>query len=480
MRILHYLWIDPSDPARRGGGVRGYVHALIAAQADLPGLEVSSLASGLAHDLHPRTPYWRKVRPGHFEIVNSATLAPSHADFATPAQLADAATEAAFADFLTRTGPYDVVHLHGLEGVPARVLAHAAQGSRVLVSLHNYHPFCPQVNLWWNEAAHCTGFDNGRRCATCLPLQPRPGPVRLAYAVESTLARLRMGPGTKAYRKLWQPLMRAGWRGLRRLLRLGPRRGSPAVAPPCDAASGFRQRRAEMVWLLNAHCDAVLAVSERTAQIAQGFGLRAVRCVYIGTDHARHWEATVPRPLPTQFTPDRPLRLAYLGYMRDDKGFGFLLQALQALPRAQSECIHLCVAARRGAARFMQAMASLEPHLAGLTWHDGYEPAALDAILAQVDFGIVPPLWEDNLPQVALEMHARHIPLITSDRGGAQELGGMTELVFRAGDVAALTALLARILSGEAALQGYWDGARAPVSMAQHAEDLMRHYAGAA
>ena len=480
MRILHYFWIDPSDPARRGGGVRGYVQALMAAQASLPRLEVSSLASGLVHDLRPRAPRWRGVRPGHFEIVNSATLAPSHADFATLAQIADAGTEAAFADFLSRTGPYDIVHLHGLEGVPARVLACAAQGSRVLVSLHNYHPFCPQVNLWWKETASCTDFDDGRRCGACLPVQTRPGPVRLAYALESKLARARMGPGTAAYRKLWQPLMRAGWWAMRKVARLPSGRGSPEPPPPPDSGSAFRQRRAEMVQLLNAHCDAVLAVSQRTAEIARGFGLSRVRCVYIGSDHARHWPLTAPHAMPAQFTPARPLRLVYLGYMRDDKGFGFLLQALHALPPEQARRVHLCVAARRGAARFMQAMTTLEVRLAGLTWHDGYVPADLDDILAQADFGVVLPLWEDNLPQVALEMHARHIPLITSDRGGAQELGGTSALVFRAGDVSDFCALMARVLSGGAELQGYWDGARVPASMAQHAKDLMRHYTGAA
>ena len=46
--------------------------------------------------------------------------------------------------------------------------------------------------------------------------------------------------------------------------------------------------------------------------------------------------------------------------------------------------------------------------------------------------GVVPVLWHDNLPQVAIEMHARHIPLLTSDMGGAQELGNCPEMVFAA------------------------------------------------
>lgn len=473
MRILHYYWVDPEDLARRGGGVRGYLKALMAVQSRLPGVQVCSLASGLAHDLRARAPRWRKVRPGHFEMVNSATLAPSQADFATPAQLADPGTEAALADFLARTGPYDIVHLHGLEGLPARALETLAQRSRVVLSLHNYHPFCPQVNLWWQERAACTDFEGGQRCVTCLPVPPRPRAVRLAYAVETGLARVWMGPGSWAHDRVWQPLMRAGWRALRKL------RGRQAHAQPApDGGAAFRHRRAEMVRLIDTHCAAVLSVSERTAQIARGFGLTRIHCVYIGTDHARHWAATAPRLLPERFTPARPLRLAYLGYMRADKGFGFLLQALLALPREQAARLHLTVAAHKGDAQYMQDMAALAAHLAGLDWHDGYHAADLDRILAQVDFGVVPPLWEDNLPQVALEMHARHIPLITSDRGGAQELGGSRDCVFRAGDSADFAGVIGRILDGDLALRDYWDRARAPVTMSDHAAALMAHYRG--
>ena len=61
----------------------------------------------------------------------------------------------------------------------------------------------------------------------------------------------------------------------------------------------------------------------------------------------------------------------------------------------------------------------------------------IDAIISQMDVGLVPVMWEDNLPQVAIEMHARHVPLLTSDLGGAQELANFPEMVFKAGDVAA-------------------------------------------
>lgn len=475
MKVLHYYWADPDDPAARGGGVRIYLCALLAAQRALPGWEVHTLAAGLAHDLRGTGPRWRKRRAGHYEIVNSACLAPSHAGFATAAQLSDAATEAAFAQFLQQTGPYDVVHVHSLEGLPAGVLAQMRQmpETRVVLSLHNYHPFCPQVNLWQREHRHCADFDQGRACTTCLPVVPNPRLLRRIYGVETLLTRFGMGPGTGGFRRVWQPLMQGGWQIVKRL------RHRPAMTAPPDRHAGarFRARREQMVSLINTHCDRVLAVSRRTGALALGFGLHAVQTCRIGTEHAAYWAGTRARPLPARPSLDRPLRLAYLGYMRRDKGFDFLLDTLEELPKDDAARLHLTLAARAGTGAQMARIAALRPRLAGLDWHDGYARSDLEAILAQVDCGIVPPLWEDNLPQVALEMHCRHIPLLTSDRGGAQELGGTSDLTFPAGDIPAFAALIARLLRGEVDPGAYWAGALVPRDMSAHAQELCDIYA---
>lgn len=478
MKVLHYYWADPADRAARGGGVRIYLRALVAAQRVFPGWQVHTLAAGLAHDLRRTEPRWRKRRAGHFEIVNSACLAPSHADFATPAQLDDAATEAAFAAFLYQTGPYDVVHFHTLEGLPAGALAQARQmpGARVVLSLHNYHPFCPQVNLWQREVSHCADFDAGRACVTCLPVLPNPRLLRRVYGLETLLERFGMGPGTQVFHRVWQPLMHCGWQMVKRL-----RRHPATLAPPDrDAGARFRQRRAQMVARINTQCDRVLAVSERTRTLALGFGLRNVETCRIGTEHAPLWGTTRPRPrlVPAQPMPARALHLAYLGYMRRDKGFDFLLDALDGLSPDHAARLHLTLAARAGLPAQMARIAALRPRLAGLVWYDGYARNDLDRVLAGVDYGIVPPLWEDNLPQVALEMHCRHIPLITSDRGGAQELGGACDLTFPAGDAQAFAALIARLLCGAVDLRAYWAGALVPRDMPVHALELRNLYAG--
>ncbi len=474
MRVLHYNWVDPADPAGRGGGVRSYMAALVAEQVRTPGYRVTTLASGLLHDLRPRPPRWQRIRQDHHEIVNARPLAPSQVDFGARAQHSHPGTEAAFADFLRATGPYDVVHFHTLEGLPARVLEIAAEvpGQKVCLSLHNYHPFCPQVNLWWREFAHCTDFEGGVRCATCLPLKPNPNSVLRAYQIETSCTRAGFGPGHWLHDRLLRPGLRQGWHLLKRLARRNP----PAPRPAETEGTAFAARRARMITLINAHCARVLAVSQRTQQLAQAFGLERVETLYIGTPHARAWTRTAPRPWPTRFSPESPLHLCYLGYMRADKGFSFLLEALAALPRAQAARVHLSVAARRGPPGMMAQMTALRDHLAGLDWRDGYTAADLDTILARTDLGVVPPLWQDNLPQTALEMHARHIPLLTSDRGGARELGGTDELTFRAGDPRDFSACLARVLDGRSDLAAYWAQARVPQDMVQHVRALHHCY----
>lgn len=474
MRLLLVNWADNHDPAQRGGGVAVYQRALAAALAAKPGVQVATLATGLAHSLRPGRPPRVVALPQvagvlRYQMVDSGVLAPAHADFANPAQIAHPPTEAAIADFLARTGPWDAVQFNTLEGVPARVLALAP---RAVVMLHNYYPLCPQVNLWQSEVRACTDNRGGAACVRCLPALPNRAALRMAYAMEWQLG---AAPGTALGDRLLRPAMGLAWRVLKRVRR---RPGIAVPAAPPDVAAAFAARRAAMVGLINAHAHRVLCVSDRVRQIALGYGIdgRRLHTCYIGSSQAAAWARTTPRP--AFLAPDGTLRLAYLGYMRADKGFPFLMQALAALPAPLAARLHLTVAARPGPPAMLAAMGTLAPRLASLTHRPGYSHADLDGLLAGVDLGVVPVLWEDNLPQVAIEMHARHIPLLVSDRGGARELGNCPDLVFRAGDAGDFARALGRVLDGTLSPEGALAQARPPRTMPDHVAELLGHYAG--
>ncbi len=476
-RVLYVNWVDYLDPERRGGGVSIYQRNLMAELAKTPETEAVFLSSGISYDLRPGPPRWEQTRHGpdtdrarRFEIVNSGVMAPAHHSYGDPAQISHPATEATFFDFLRATGPYDAVHFNNLEGLPAPVLRlkETAPQTRVLFMLHNYYPICPQVNLWYQERRSCADFDGGRACMHCLPHRPDRRVIRLANAVAYRLKCLGIAPGGRGF----DPLFRWGMRLFRRLRPAG----MAAPADSAETASTFATRRRVMIDTLNAHCDAVLCVSDAVRALAIGYGIapERARTCRIGTRESEAFARTAPRgPLPG---PDGTLTLAYLGYMRRDKGFFFLLDALESLPAPLARRLRLVVAARRGEAEAMIRLAALGDRLAGLTHLDGYSHDGLDALLAGVDVGVVPVLWHDNLPQVAIEMHARHIPLLTSDMGGAQELGNCPEMVFAAGDTADFHARIAALLAGRIDMDRYWEHARPPVTMAEHMAALGDHY----
>lgn len=500
MKILYYNWVDYLDPERRGGGVTVYQRNLIEALDGIPGVDAWFLSSGISYDLNAAAPRWAPVRHGpkehrarRFEIVNSEVLAPSHFSFRNASQISAPATVAQFVDFVEANGPFDVIHFNNLEGLPAEVLDTKARwpNTRFVFSLHNYYPFCPQVNLWARETEHCDYFDEGRACRDCLEKHTEEGLVRKANAVAFLLKRNGVAPGTLLFDIAFGRILRNSARAyrlygraakaLRRRLRLpagapageDASRGLKRLAP---LASQFALRRQTFIDMINKNCDVVLGVSERVSQIACKYGIdpAIVRTSYIATRQHEKFQTTQPKP--SLVGEDGILTIGYLGYMRRDKGFFFLLEALSDLPKSLAARVRLVVAAPDGGDTAMKALSDLSDHLAGVEYSDGYSHDDLDGILAGVDVGVVPVLWEDNLPQVAIEMHARHIPLLTSDRGGAQELGNSPEFVFPAGDTEAFGDRIASILDGQVDIGAYWRNARAPVSIPDHMQELLAIY----
>ena len=87
-------------------------------------------------------------------------------------------------------------------------------------------------------------------------------------------------------------------------------------------------------------------------------------------------------------------------------------------------------------------------------------------------------LWEDNLPQVAIEMVSRGIPILTSDLGGASEIGNNVGFVFKNGDLQDFLVKLDRLLNRETPLSAFWDSAMKLVTFDEHAKQLQAVYTG--
>jgi len=224
--------------------------------------------------------------------------------------------------------------------------------------------------------------------------------------------------------------------------------------------------------LINTHIDRVLATSHRTAEVLEKFGVAhdKIQVCYLGTEAAGSAD-------PAERRYDRldedSLTIGYLGYLRRDKGFYFLLDALERAPDSLLARLRLVIAAVLHDEEVVERLTLLKERMQAIVLYDGYHHDQLGEILGRIDLGVIPVLWEDNLPQVAIEMVSAGLPLLTSDLGGAQELGGNNPaFVFEAGQAESLHQRLGAIADRRVELGRYWDQAMTPVTMSAHLEAL--------
>jgi glycosyltransferase involved in cell wall biosynthesis len=489
MRVLTYNFVQPEEKAKGGGGVSTYQDNLNKALLDR-GHHVISLSSGDRYAMVNRKPHLRTAagkggRLVRAYVMNSPVLAPAHTSFHDlDTYLASDGLDFLAADLFRRFGPIEVFHFQNLEGLTAsffEALRVRFPEARILFTAHNYNLVCPQVNLWFREQTSCEDFRDGRACVNCLVGRgPRPDEMEVRRAQQFADA---LGAG-KLGRRVAREAMRGVGKGLALLRgKKKPRRRSPippanglVVVSDHDKAEVYRAYRARNIALAQQVFDEVLTVSNRTMDVLAGFGIprERMRNSYIGTAHAERF-LTAPKRMEQKSR----LHIAYLGYMRADKGFFFFMDALSALPETVAARISVTIAARFTTEWPEQHLRALSHKFGEVKLFNGFDKTTLDDVLRTVDLGIVPPLWEDNLPQVAIELVSRGIPILTSDKGGAAEIGNNPDFVFQAGSRASLLFRLANIAAGRVPLRGFWKTPATIVSMAEHTDDLMESYLGA-
>lgn len=469
MRILMYNFVQPEEYGAGGAGLyqTNLSRALIAR-----GHEVLALSSGAEYRLWPLGPYlqhsdgaYRSIR-----IVNSPVVAPARFAFTAPEIYSKSHALDFVPDELLRTiGPVDVLHFQSTEGLTASVLHRFRESfpdAKMIYTAHNYGLVCPIVTLWYDNRLVCDDYQEGARCTSCH------GAPHSARAVQWR-RRLRL-PGASI-----PTLKRQG--GADASARASPASSSPALprsgrsrppARPADASSYAAYR-----WANVAACrdvfDHVLAVSNRTRQVlaARGVPEEKIAVTYIGTGNKERFLQSPKR------TNERgELHLAYLGYMSREKGFRFLLECLEGLAPSLASRITLTVAAENTSPGDYARMLALRSRLREVRYFDGYSAAGMPALLEGVNLGIVPVLWEDNLPQVAIELVSNGIPILTSARGGAREIFGDERFVFQDGAHADLAALLGRIVEKEICTSAFWQSDFNLRSMDEHVDELSHYY----
>ncbi len=516
MTIAFIGWARLGLQGKEGSGYNLSASDLASGLA-LSGHRVVYLRSGFEYSFRPR-PFIRKFETWRgidcYHLFNSPNLAPALFNFKNMDQERSCPKQISLVLRWLDEQNAQSVHIHSLEGFSIDLVgAIRRTGRPVVITTHNYWPVCPQVDLLYNETHVCTDYQGGKRCESCFDPAP-PFNAKMRRRIEQTALRRLGAPAANLVRALMTTRVK---------LKRGELRANglePDDAPPDDElALGFDvqgdrshdgtlgrrydidpeelppelgrspidqnerflgathhltvlndygKRRVEGVEMLN-EASLVTPPSGFMCRVYESMGVRPerLRQVRLGQPHfdamnrrTRRWPYYKVRPWDPE-SARRPLRLAFFGTVRHNKGLDVLVRAIPLLePDIRRRCQFLIRAAGPDAIHRKRLASYPEVSFLG-----GYDTDQLLAATGEFDVGILPFVWFENSPLVLLEfLHAGKF-VISSRLGGppewvvepgsegAEANGGLGNgLLFPGGDPEALAERIRRVATGEVTL----------------------------
>ncbi len=258
---------------------------------------------------------------------------------------------------------YDIIHFHAMYGIPQDFLKKFSKlNIKYVVSLHDYGCICPRIFMINKKQKVCLKRKIDE-CRACIGLFEQNRPIRVSSQV------------------LNLPL---------------PSIKSTSVDKRNDIFGEF---------LLKA--SRVLAVSTKVANIYQE-AIPKLSCdvLHIGNDSAI--EGT-ERGQSKEKTKNEKIKVCFLGTMTKIKGAEVFSYYAKRLPRDRFELKFF----GKGDKKYIKLIESLGVDIGGT-----YTPNMLSSILSNVDLGMVLPVWNDNAPQVLMELLNNKVPVFATSMGG--------------------------------------------------------------
>lgn len=414
VKVLHLGW---GFRPWRGGGLIQYAEDLMQIQATR-GYRVGYFFSGRRYPFRTRPSLhtWSRDGISMFELVNGPIeIIPDRGILGPRLDLEDPFTEATLRSVLATFEP-DVVHIQELAGLPSSVID-IIKERRIptLMTLQDYLPLCPTVKLvdFWN--ATCSRTEVGATCVRCCASAPGRAGLITWFTVRHEIKRLLppvMVRAVKTATSLYPRLVRRE-RKPSGVLNMLTHRGEPSRTTHPWSASLYQERRDASVRRLN-QIDRLVAMSHRVKSIYLQLGVHEGRLQVLHLTNA-HFTRLRPK---RQSRVDSPVRFAVSNaLLNPQKGARVVLDALRLLQEAgETPRFRLLVFGLIGA-DFTDELTSYP----NVTVCGNYDLDSLDALLEEVDVGIVPSTWEEAYGYVGIEFLAKGIPVIGNRMGGIVE-----------------------------------------------------------
>jgi glycosyltransferase involved in cell wall biosynthesis len=188
------------------------------------------------------------------------------------------------------------------------------------------------------------------------------------------------------------------------------------------------------------------------------------------------------RPAFDDSSSDRPRnRFGFFGQLTQFKGIHILLDAMKRVVAADDDA-HLFIHGANlelQSSEFRSQMTELLVNCReNVTVVGRYEPQDLPALMANIDWVVVPSIWWENSPLVIQEAFLHGRPVICGDIGGMAEkvANGVNGLHFRARDSISLADTLRRAMAAPDLWRALRAGIPAVYSMQDHAASLIELY----
>ncbi|MCO4770347.1 MAG: glycosyltransferase [Deltaproteobacteria bacterium] len=358
-----------------------------------------------------------------------------------PEAVTDGALDRVFGTLLDALEP-DLVAIQTLQGLSWGFPAVAAARS-IPVALHLHDAFVSCAS--GGQRLHpdgdlCLPVDPAR-CGACFDrYRHREGP--LERTSRWAAARLPVVPPDTLHRAFGAlpDRLQDGLRTLNeRGARAAARRGQEGQQESAEVDQRIRARQ-EVVTEALGHVRQVISPSEFLARsvTGDGVGLPRLRVVPTGVPSL----GRAPRRLGA----GTPLKVLFLGTWVHHKGPHVLADALAELDAEEASRIEALAV---GPAPFPAYRDSVVSRSAGRLAASGPIPSdQVPDLLRAHDVVVIPSIWAENAPLVALEARAHGRPVLASDLGGLVELvqHEVDGLRFPPGDAGALAAALRRLL----------------------------------
>jgi glycosyltransferase involved in cell wall biosynthesis len=299
----------------------------------------------------------------------------------------------------------------------------------------------------------------GGICATINSLAQ----TRLASWVEFQLVTLDQA---KATIKTWQPDVlvfnqASSWRGIPELLTL---QAKTRILVEHHYSHGFEQHQVSSSWRFRTMLRLNYGLMDRVVAISQGQQHWMQSQKLVAPEKVRLIRSSrILDPflqVPAKTTAEKPLTLAAYGRFTHQKGFDYLIQAVQLLPVG---CVQLFLGGQGAEEESLKALANNHPHIHFLGRIDD-----VPEFLSRCDVVVIPSRWE-AWGNVCLEARAAARPVLVRDVDGLTEQVENCGIRFQSDNCQALADGIRQMINASPQQLQFW-GQQARLS-ATHAWD---------